>query len=75
MDQIRADNQNIDDVMAHEMTHAGQGIGGYIRQLFGSRLPENQAINAEGLRKVRRTDIPLRSPSPIRNTYSNTGME
>lgn len=58
-DQILADNQNLDDVMAHEMKHANQGIGGFLRQTFGSREPENSAINTEALRKVRNTDIAL----------------
>jgi hypothetical protein len=62
LDQIRADQQNIDDVMAHEMEHANQGIGGYIRNMFGIGNDEEKAINKEAMRNVRRTDIPLRPP-------------
>lgn len=62
LDQIRADQQNLDDVMAHEMEHANQGIGGYIRNILGIGNDENKAINAEAFRKVRKDNIPLRSP-------------
>jgi hypothetical protein len=60
MDAIRRDKQDVGDVLAHEMAHAGQGMMGHIRQMFGSREPEDKAISAEVLRKVRKTDIPLR---------------
>lgn len=60
LDQIRADKQDINDVMAHEMEHANQGMMGYFRNMLGIGNDENKAINAEAMRKVRRTDIPLR---------------
>lgn len=62
MDAIRRDKQDVSDVLSHEMAHAGQGMMGHIKQLFGDRTPEDQAINAEVFRKVRKTDIPLSTP-------------
>lgn len=61
LDQIRADQQDINDVMAHEMEHANQGVMGYVRNMFGIGNDENKAINAEAMRKVHRGDIPLRN--------------
>lgn len=61
LDQVRADNQDINDVMMHEMEHARQGTGSYFSNLFSSK-PEEAAINKEALRKVRRNDIYLPSP-------------
>lgn len=63
MDAIKRDNQDVNDVLAHEMAHAGQGIMGHIRSMFGSNAPEEKAINAEVFRKVRKGDIPLVAPS------------
>lgn len=60
MDMIKQDKQDVNDVLAHEMTHARQGMMGHIKSLFGSRAPEDEAINKESMRKVRRTDIQLR---------------
>lgn len=59
MDAIRRDKQDVNDVLAHEMAHAGQGMMGHIRSMFGSHEPENKAINAEVFRKVRKGDIQL----------------
>jgi hypothetical protein len=62
MDAIKRDNQDINDVLAHEMAHAGQGIMGHIRSMFGDNKPEEKAINAEVFRKVRKGDIHLAAP-------------
>ena len=59
---IDKDKQDINDVLIHEMAHAKQGGGGFLRKLYNPDPVEHEAINAEALRKVRKTDIPLRSP-------------
>ncbi len=76
MDAIRRDKQNLDDVLAHEMAHAGQGVTGFLKSLYSTE-PEDKAINAEVFRKVRKTDIPLQANNSgggggnvIRNAYS-----
>lgn len=71
LDQIRADQQNIDDVMAHEMEHANQGVMGYFRNILGIGNDEERAINKEALRNVRRTDIPLRNITAPSDTTKN----
>jgi hypothetical protein len=58
-DLIERDKQDLNDVLIHEMTHAKRGFGGFFKNLY-SNEPENQAINAEGLRPVRKGDIYLR---------------
>lgn len=57
---IEKDKQDLGDVLIHEMTHANQGAGGFLRKFYNPSPDEYAAINAEGLRKVRRGDIPLR---------------
>jgi hypothetical protein len=59
MPAIRRDGQDLNDVLSHEMAHAGQGLTGFLKSFY-SPEPEHKAINAEVLRKVRKTDIPLR---------------
>jgi hypothetical protein len=53
---ISRDNQNIDDILNHEMVHAGQGIFGYLKGKFGTPKMrneiENEAINKESMRRV-----------------------
>lgn len=58
-DAIDKDNQNLGDVLTHELTHMGQGPMGMIRGLFSNQM-EDEAVNAEAFRKVRRKDIHLR---------------
>lgn len=57
---IDKEGQDINDVLIHEMTHAKQGKSGFLRKLYNPNPVENEAINAEALRKVRKTDIHLR---------------
>jgi hypothetical protein len=57
---INQDKQDLNDVLIHEMTHANQGWGGFLRKIYNPSADENAAINAEALRKVRKEDIPLR---------------
>jgi hypothetical protein len=57
---INKDKQDLNDVLIHEMTHANQGWGGFLRKIYNPSADENAAINAEALRKVRKEDIPLR---------------
>jgi hypothetical protein len=59
---IDKDKQDINDILIHEMTHANQGGGGFLRKLLTGSMnqDEREAINAEAMRKVRKTDIPLR---------------
>jgi len=59
---IQSEGQDLNDVLIHEMTHANQGGGGFLRKFYNPSRDENEAINAEAMRKVRKTDIPLRSP-------------
>jgi hypothetical protein len=71
MPAIKADNQDINDVLAHEMVHARQGVGGWLKGMLGSPEPDYEAINTESMRNVRRGDIPLRNDSaPIRTAYA-----
>lgn len=57
---IDKDKQNIDDVLVHELAHVGQGKKGFLRQMYNPSAVENEAINKEAMRNVRRTDIELR---------------
>lgn len=57
---IEKDKQDLNDVLIHEMTHAGQGAKGFLRKFYNPNPDEYAAINAEALRKVRKGDIPLR---------------
>jgi len=56
------DNQDMNDVLVHEMTHANQGMGGFLRKLYNPSPDEYAAINSEAMRKVRKNDIELRAP-------------
>ena len=57
---IEKDKQNLDDVLVHELAHIGQGKKGFLRKFFEPSRVEGEAINREGMRKVRRGDINLR---------------
>ena len=57
---IDSEKSDINDILIHEMTHAGQGGGGFLRKFYNPNPDEHEAINAEAMRKVRKTDIPLR---------------
>ena len=56
---IQSEGQDLSDVLIHEMTHANQGSGGFLRKFYNPGKDENEAINNEALRKVRKTDINL----------------
>lgn len=57
---IEGHNQDLSDILVHELAHVGQGKSGFLRRYFNPSEIENEAINREGLRKVRRGDIELR---------------
>ena len=59
-DLIKSEKQDLNDVLIHEMTHAGQGMGGFLRKFYNPNPDEYAAINAESMRKVRKGDIELR---------------
>lgn len=65
---IEKEKQDVDDILIHEMTHANQGAGGFLRKFYNPSKDEDEAVNAESLRKVRKTDIPLRPSSTNTNT-------
>ena len=56
---IDKEKSDINDILIHEMTHAKQGGGGFLRKLYNPDPVEHEAINAEAMRKVRKTDIHL----------------
>lgn len=66
-DLIEKEGSDINDILIHEMTHAGQGMGGFLRKFYNPSKDEDTAVNAEALRKVRKTDIPLRN----KNNYNS----
>lgn len=57
---IEKDKQNLGDVLVHELAHVGQGKGGFLRKFYEPNKLEDEAVNREALRNVRREDIPLR---------------
>lgn len=59
---IQKDNQNVDDVLAHELTHVGQGKMGFLRKFYQPDKVENEAIDREAMRNVRREDVNLPMP-------------
>lgn len=58
---IDKEHSDVGDILIHEMTHANQGGGGFLRKLYNPSADEYAAINAEAMRKVRKTDINLPS--------------
>ena len=56
---IEKDKQNIDDVLTHELAHVGQGGSGFMRKFYEPNKVEDEAVNREALRNVRREDIRL----------------
>jgi hypothetical protein len=57
---IEQDKQNLGDVVTHELTHVGQGMRGFNRYIPGGRQElENEAVNAEAMRPIRREDVYL----------------
>jgi hypothetical protein len=67
---IEKDKQNIDDVLAHELAHVGQGKMGFMRKFYEPDKVENEAIDREALRNVRREDINLPNTGPIDPTIA-----
>jgi len=59
---IEGEKQDLGDVLAHEMTHVNQGGRGWLRSFTEPDKVENEAINAEAMRPIRRGDIELRAP-------------
>lgn len=57
---IEKDKQNLGDVLTHELGHVGQGKSGFLRQFYEPSKLEDEAVNKEALRKIRRKDIHLR---------------
>lgn len=72
---IEKDKQNIDDVLAHELAHVGQGKMGFLRKFYEPNKVEDEAVNREALRNVRREDIPLRSNGPIDPTIAERSRQ
>jgi hypothetical protein len=56
---IDKEHSDINDILIHEMTHAGQGAGGFLRKFYNPSKDEYEAINAEAMRKVRKDNINL----------------
>lgn len=61
-ERIETEKQDLNDVLVHEMAHAGQGLKGFLKSIYNPNKFEDEAINAEALRKVRKGDIHLRTP-------------
>lgn len=57
--EIEGHGQDLSDVLVHELAHIGQGKKGFLRKFYEPSKVEEEAINREAMRKVRRTDIPL----------------
>jgi hypothetical protein len=72
---IEKDKQNIDDVLAHELTHVGQGKMGFMRKFYEPDKVENEAIDREALRNVRREDINLPNTGPIDPTIATRSRQ
>lgn len=62
---IEKDKQNIDDVLTHELAHVGQGKKGFLRKFYEPNKVEDEAVNREALRNVRREDIRLPDNGPV----------
>ena len=67
---IEKEKQNLDDVLVHELAHVGQGKKGFLRKFFNPSAVENEAVNREALRKVRREDIRLPSTGLVDPTIA-----
>lgn len=61
-DIIAKNGQNVNDVLAHELTHVGQGPMAFIRKMFGDPTVESDAVDREALRNRRTGNIDLRAP-------------
>lgn len=59
-ENIERDKQSLPDVLTHELAHIGQGKKGFLRRLYEPRKVEDEAVDKEANRKVRRGDIYLR---------------
>lgn len=70
-DLIEKEGQDIGDILVHEMTHANQGAGGFLRKFYNPSKDEDAAINAEAMRKVRKGDIQLPNTTGIRDPRLN----
>jgi len=64
-ERIETEGQDLNDVLVHEMTHAKQGPMGFLKRMFNPGAVENEAINNEALRKVKRKDVELRTPKSV----------
>lgn len=66
---IEQDKQNLGDVVTHELTHIGQGKQAFYKKYLPGGLSalENEAVNKEAMRPIRRDDVYL-SPE-------NTGID
>lgn len=58
---IEKDKQDLSDVLVHELVHVGQGKSGFLKHYINPNEMENEAINKEATRKVRRKDIYLQT--------------
>lgn len=72
---IEKDKQNIDDVLAHELAHVGQGKMGFLRKFYEPNAVENEAIDREALRNVRREDIRLPDNGQIDPTIAERSRQ
>lgn len=59
---IEKDKQNLGDVVTHELTHIGQGKSAFLKKYVPGGLDklEQEAVNREAMRPVRRNDVYLR---------------
>lgn len=54
---IKNDKQDVNDVLAHELTHVGQGKSGFLRKFYEPNAVEDEAVNRESMRNVQKGDI------------------
>lgn len=67
---IEQDKQNLGDVVTHELTHIGQGKSAFFKkfQTGGLNKLEDEAVNKEAMRPIRRDDVYLRPEKGIDTT-------
>lgn len=70
---IERENQNLGDVLSHELAHVGQGPGGFLRNIIDPSGVENEAINKESMRIMpKKRDIYLHPETSITSPSDST---